>query len=217
MDLEPRPLRRDERLRPRAATDRAPSTNEGSTPRCGAPATGSMPSTNRRLQHLTKRKRSARSPRLYFSAPLTHSRPSEGPNGPETGPFRRGASALCVEAAREQAHHRTLDERTRRFEAEMTIDNPRPNGDHNGTAFGNRASDRSALTRLANNAVVTLASRAAFLVVLGVVTWMSGRFINTLDDVAKDAAELSKNVAVISATVNGHERRIEKIEAKVFR
>ena len=87
----------------------------------------------------------------------------------------------------------------------------------NGPNFGNRAGDRSAMARLANNAVVTLASRAAFLVVLSVVTWMTARFVNTLDDVARDAAELSKNVAVISATVNGHERRIEKIETKIFR
>lgn len=73
------------------------------------------------------------------------------------------------------------------------------------------------LESLANSALLALASRLALLVVAGVLGWMTSRFVATLDDVTKDAAELAKNVAVISATVSDHTRRLEKIEGKVFR
>jgi hypothetical protein len=83
-------------------------------------------------------------------------------------------------------------------------------------ANGNGGRQRR-LESLANSALLALASRLALLVVAGVLGWMTSRFVATLDDITKDAAELAKNVAVISATVSDHARRLEKIEGKVFR
>lgn len=84
-----------------------------------------------------------------------------------------------------------------------------------------RASDKNGLAKVANNPVVTFAFRAltamGVTVVLPFLGWFMARAVGVLDGVVAQATELTKNVAVISSTVNGHEKRIEKIENKVFR
>ena len=74
----------------------------------------------------------------------------------------------------------------------------------------------SGLADLANNAVVSLAGQWALIVVMSLVAWLATRSLRLLDAMAKDIHLLSKNVAVVMEQIDEHERRIEKMENRVF-
>ena len=80
-----------------------------------------------------------------------------------------------------------------------------------------RNGDKSRLSALANSAVLTLASRAALIVVMGFIAFLAQRSLSVLDRMDDDVRVMAKNLAVMANEINEHSRRIEKVENKVFR
>ena len=80
-----------------------------------------------------------------------------------------------------------------------------------------RNGDRSRMSALANSAAVTLASRGALILVVGIIAFTAQRSLSTLDKIAVDVDSLSTSMAVVSNQLGDHARRIEKVENKVFR
>lgn len=80
-----------------------------------------------------------------------------------------------------------------------------------------RNGDNSRMAALANSAALTLASRGALIVVMGLVALIAQRSLETLDVMAKDVQALTRNIAVATSQLNDHARRIEKVESKIFK
>lgn len=82
---------------------------------------------------------------------------------------------------------------------------------------GRRNGDKSRMTALANSAVLTLASRAALIMIMGFIAFLAQRSLAVLDRMDDDVRIMSKSLAVVTNELSEHARRIEKVENKVFR
>ena len=74
----------------------------------------------------------------------------------------------------------------------------------------------SELAEFANSAVLNLVGQGALFVVVSLIAWVAIRSQKVLDCMAKDIHMLSKNVAVVMEQIEEHDRRIERVEDKVF-
>ena len=74
----------------------------------------------------------------------------------------------------------------------------------------------SLVSGLAHNAALSLAGQGALLVVVSLIAWVAVRSQKVLDCMSKDIHTLAKNVAVVMEQINEHDRRLGKVEDKVF-
>lgn len=80
-----------------------------------------------------------------------------------------------------------------------------------------RNGDKSHLAALADNAVFTLASRGALVVVMGLVAWLAMRSLDKLEKMSDSLASISTDVRVVSTELSSQSKRLDLIEKQVFK
>ena len=80
-----------------------------------------------------------------------------------------------------------------------------------------RNGDKSQLASLADNAVLTLASRGALIVVMGLVAWLAMRSLDKLEKMSDSLASISTDVRVVSTELGSQSKHLDLIEKQVFK
>ena len=80
-----------------------------------------------------------------------------------------------------------------------------------------RRMDNGALNRLAQNAVMMLATRVAVVALAGFVTWYGTKLISSFEALALQTTELAKVVAVLQSEGGDRDRRLDRAEGTIDR